>query len=118
MGAVRSQAVSLNTRLNIITGSEPLGLGLGPPSPRSTTSNFGLLSCLHYNKWLEGTCGASQKRFGAKLGMLGRNIIQKLLCGFLHREGNSEISLATSLYYTLHCRSYYDGVVLENPNGC
>ena len=118
VGAIPTQAFSLDTGLNIISRFEPRGLGLGPPSPGSTTSDLGLLSRLHCNEWLEGTCGASWKRFGSELGRLGKNIHQKLLCGFLHKEGKNENPLATSLFYTLPCVSYYDGVVLENPNGC
>jgi len=32
VGATPAQAVGLDTRLNIISSSEPCGLGLGPPS--------------------------------------------------------------------------------------
>lgn len=63
VGATPTQAVSLDTGLNIISGFESHRLGPGPPSPTSSTLDPGLLSILHCNEWLEGTFGASRKRF-------------------------------------------------------
>ena len=46
VGTIPTQAVSLDIGLNIISGSEPRGLGLGPPSPSLTTLDLRLLSTL------------------------------------------------------------------------
>nr|POF20332.1 hypothetical protein CFP56_54090 [Quercus suber] len=81
-----SQIMSLDTGLNSFFGSEAYGLGPGPPSPASINSDPGYLSSLHCNDVLPETNGAARKRFGPDLGRLGRNIRQRLLCGFLPKE--------------------------------
>ena len=91
-----SQTMSLDTGLNSLFGSEGHGLGPGPPSPASINSDPGYLSSLHCDVVPETTC-AARKRFGPDLGRLGRNIRQRLLCGFLQKEGNNDSSLLKSL---------------------
>ena len=88
--------MSLDTGLNSFFGFEGHGLGPGPPSPASINSDTGYLSSLHCDVLPETTC-AARKRFGPDLGRLGRNIRQRLLCGFLQKEGNNDSSLLKSL---------------------
>ena len=92
-----SQTVSLDTSLNSLVDSEAHGLGPGPPSPASINFDPGYLSNLHCNDVLPETNGVARKRFGLDLGRLGRKIRQRLLCGFLQKEGTNYSSLPKSL---------------------
>lgn len=50
---------------------------------------------------------------------LGRNIRQKLLCGFFRNEGTNDTYLAKSSFYTLpYVSPNDDEMLLEYPNGC
>ena len=117
IGTGPSQIVSLDTGFNIMFDSEPQGLGPGPPSPASINSNTGYLSSLHCDVLPETTC-AARKRFGPDLGRLGRNIRQRLLCGFLQKEGTNDSSLPKSLPNSMSHVLPDDELLLEYPNGC
>ncbi|KAF3953541.1 hypothetical protein CMV_021030 [Castanea mollissima] len=93
IGTGHSQTVSLDTSLNIMSASEPYGLGPGPPSLISINFYPDFLSSMHHNEVFPETNGATKKRFGPNLGRLVRNIRQKLLCGFLQKEGIKRLSL-------------------------
>lgn len=84
-----AHTVSLDSGPNIVISLDPVGFGLGPPSPISASSDLGPLSSLHCDEWLEGNYVTSKKRIWSKVGSLGRNIHQKLLYGFFSKKGNN-----------------------------
>lgn len=118
IGTCLSQTMSLDTGLNIMFDSEPHGLGPGPPSPASINSDPGFLSSLHHTEVLPETNGAARKRFGPDLERLGRIIRQKLLYGFLQKEGTNDYSLAKSLSNSMPHIFSTDSMIRVYPNGC
>nr|POF00651.1 hypothetical protein CFP56_26219 [Quercus suber] len=54
--------------------------------PTSVSLDPGFFGCLGCAQELGKKCGPSRKRIGTEIGRLGRNIHQKLMCGFLPRE--------------------------------
>ncbi|KAL0015927.1 hypothetical protein SO802_002996 [Lithocarpus litseifolius] len=77
---VHSHTVSLDTGLDNYSTSDSGNLGPGPPSPTSIARS-------RCEESLNGIPTTSKKRFRAELGRLGRNIRQRLLCGFFANEG-------------------------------
>ena len=113
-----SQTVSLDTSLNSLVDSKAHGLGPGPASPTSINFDPSYLSNLHCNDVLPETNDAARKRFGPDLGRLGRNIRQRLLCGFLQKEGTNYSSLPKSLSNSMPYVIPVNEMLLEYPNGC
>lgn len=118
IGIGHSQNVSLDTSLNIMSASKSHGLGPGPPSHVSINSDSGFLSSMHRNEVLPKTNRVARKRFGPNLGRLGRNIRQKLLCGFLQKEGINDNFLAKSFSNYMPHVCPVDEVIHEYLNGC
>lgn len=85
----QARTVSLGTGLDNITNLGPNALGpiQAPHSPTPAISDLGILSSLNCGEGLEGNWGTSKKRIGSEMGRLGRNLRQKLLCGFCIDEG-------------------------------
>ena len=87
--SAHSHTVSLDTRLSNIRNTEITNLSPGPPSPVSVTSDSGQHLNLQCGTDLDSSQVPTKKRFKTDFGQLGRNICQKLLCGFFSREGTN-----------------------------
>ena len=119
VGTTHSHTVSLDIGVTNIVNTEIENLGPGPPSPVSIASDPGQSSILHCEEWLEGSQVPPKKRFRSEFGRLGRNIRQKLLCGFFTREG----TIPTSSESISFCNIGFDCHSLDEdapkyPNGC
>ena len=99
------QSVSLDTGLDVLRNSEVSTTASSHSSSTSAKTNRGI-------------CGPSKKRFGTELGRIGRNIIQKLICGFFTKEGNNYFHLnnMNCSYHSCHYKNAE--VFLCNPKGC
>ena len=82
-----SRTVSLDTGLSNIHNTEISNLGPGPPFPASVVSDSGQHINLQCGTDLVSSHMPTKKRFRKDFGRLGRNIRQKLLCGFFSKEG-------------------------------
>nr|POE76348.1 hypothetical protein CFP56_34515 [Quercus suber] len=111
-----SHTVSLDTGLNNIITTDPTDFGPSPPSPISVSSDPGILTSLHCEEWLKGDHVPSKKRIRSKLGRLGRNICQKLLCGFFSKEGGNNASFKNSCYLNAICDYYLAKETSKNPH--
>ena len=91
--------------------------GPGPPSPRSANSDPYPLSekqkeeIKDLNPTNSTTSGVSRKRFRVEFGRLGRNIRQRLLCGFCPNEGTPELSVNPNDFPFSHSDDSFDNYV-------
>ena len=85
--SAHNRTVSLDTGLNNIHNIAITNLGPGPPSPASVASDPGQHINLQCGSDLVSSQVPPKKRFRTDIGRLGRNIRQKLLCGFFSKEG-------------------------------
>ena len=108
-----NQTVSLDTGLSNILNTELTNLGPGPPSPASVASNLGRSLNLQSKECLENRQLPTKKRFRVECGRLGRNIRQRLLCGFFSKEGTNFTSVETSLFHTIFAEYLLN---VEAPN--
>ena len=109
-----AQTVSLDKGLDAIRDTTVSSTDSSHFSPTSARSDPGFLGCFQCEQRLGIKCGPSRKR----LGRIGRNIRQKLVCGFFTNEGNSYLQLNNQ-----NCSSYsyqykYAEVLLCNPKAC
>ena len=82
-----NQTVSLDTGLSNILNTELINLGPGPPSSASVALDPCQSLNLQSEECLESRQLPTKKRFRVECGRLGRNIRQRLLCGFFSKEG-------------------------------
>lgn len=118
METAHSHTVSLDTGLNNIVNTDTTHFGPGPPSPTLVALEPSHLLSLHCEEYLEGSHVSSKKRIRFELGTLGRNICQKLLCGFFLKKGNNNAFLETSFYLNSFNGHYLNVESLKNPSGC
>ncbi|XP_030959335.1 uncharacterized protein LOC115981322 [Quercus lobata] len=82
-----TQTVSLDTGLDTIRPSGVADTDLSFSSPTSVRLEPGVLGYLGCDQELGNLFSSSRKRIGTNLGRFGRNIHQKLMCGFFTKEG-------------------------------
>lgn len=82
-----TQSISLVTGLDMWTSSVA-NTKSSASLPTSVKLHPGFLGCLGCDQELGKNGGPSRKRIGTEIGRLGRNIRQKLMCGFFPKEGN------------------------------
>lgn len=118
-----SLALSLDVGLDNLNTTGPFSLGPGPTSPNSTCLDPLPILCLHNEDWWDPAVGnsslieATRNRFRVEFGKLGRNIRQRLLCGFCVKEGNPEILINCFDYVLLHFKQCHDFMCPANLIG-
>lgn len=108
---IPSQTVSLDMSLDTIRASGVADTNSSVSSPTSVKSEPGVLGCMGCDQELGNLCSSSRKRFG-------RNIHQKLMCGFFSKEGNTHLNftLQNSCYSSFNYM--HDEESQYNPKGC
>ena len=89
---IPTQTVSLDTGLDTIRPSGVADTDLSFSSPTLVRLEPSVLGCLGCDQELENLFSSSRKRIGTNLGRFGRNIHQKLMCGFFTKEGNTHLN--------------------------
>ena len=115
---IPTQTVSLDTGLDTIRPSGVADSNSSFSSPTSVRLEPGGLGCLGRDQELRNLFSSSRKRIGTEIGRFGRNIHQKLMCGFFTKEGNT-------ILHFIHqnsCYSSFNYMHIEesqyNPKGC
>ena len=109
--------MSLDTGLNNILPFESVDFGPGHPYSPSIASDPDTSTNLLCEEWLDGNQAPSKKRVRSELGRIGRNIRQKLLCGFFSKEGNLSASLDSPCYFAETSVCFTNGITPLYPNG-
>ena len=110
--------MSLDTGLNNILPFESVDFGPGHPYSPSIASDPDTSTNLLCEEWLDGNQAPPKKRVRSELGRIGRNIRQKLLCGFFSKEGHLSASLDSPYYFAETFVCFTNGITLSYSNRC